>query len=121
MLQTIVAGGIWSGSRKVAAGIEGATDICPHCGQVQSDLHLWWTCPAYEETDLEPIKKTQNKVIRAIRHHDDWPRYWLRGIGLSIYTNHPQPAHESSYNIGDIAPVESVSYTHLTLPTNREV
>ena len=27
LLQTIVAGGIWSGSRKVAAGIEGATDI----------------------------------------------------------------------------------------------
>ena len=27
LLQTIVAGGIWSGARKVAAGIEGATDV----------------------------------------------------------------------------------------------
>ena len=106
LLQTIVAGGIWSGARKVAAGIEGATDVCPHCGQTQTDLHLWWTCPAYEDTDLEPIKKTQNKVVRAIRHHDDWPCYWLRGIGLSIYTNHPQPAIETSYNIGGVEPAE---------------
>ena len=43
LLQTIVAGGIWSGSRKVRAGLVGATDRCPHCGEEHTDLHMYWT------------------------------------------------------------------------------
>ena len=57
------------------------------------------------------IIKTQHIVPRVVRYHEDYLCYWLRGIGLSTVTDHPNPAMETSYNIGgrDPAPAFDTS------------
>ena len=45
-------------------------------------------------------------VQRAVRYHEEYPCYWLRGLGLSTVTNHPVPAVETSFNIRGVEPAQ---------------
>ena len=60
LLHTVVAGGIWSGTRKAQANMRDANSLCPHCGEEQTDLHMIWTCSAYAESEHDDLKNSQN-------------------------------------------------------------
>ena len=105
LLITILAGGIWSGTRKAQANLPDATDKCPHCGQVQTDLHMFWTCPKLVESDNPSIISTQYLVPKATQHGEEVPCLWYRGLVPKMWTTPSSPPSESVHNICGVDPL----------------
>ena len=105
LLITILAGGIWSGTRKAQANLPDATDKCPHCGQVQTDLHMFWTCPKLAESINPSIMNTQYLVPKATQHGEEVPCLWYRGLVPKMWTTPSTPASDSVHNICGVDPL----------------
>ena len=60
--------------------------VCNRCfGEIESCLHVFWTCPCNAHLNDELIRDTQHLIPKAIEGSKDEPCLWLRGFLRSKY------------------------------------
>ena len=64
-----------------------------------------------------PLDRFQASISKSRRNGAQKWRFWGRGLNVKLWFRNPQKAHPCA----EPRRLTSVSYTHLTLPTNREV
>ncbi len=58
-----------------------ASGQCPLCGQKDiGDIHILWTCPAHDQSEVPPISELQNLLATAVQGILSMPCFWLRRL-----------------------------------------
>ena len=78
-LETIQAAASWPNAR-VHEIHPHISPLCPHCQQIDTPLHSFWTCPRHANSDLEDVTESQHLVNKASDEYNTWPCLWLRGL-----------------------------------------
>ena len=95
-LETIQCAATWPNA-KVSSIHPEVHPRCCFCGELDDDLHAYWTCPRHEQSVEEDITNSQSLIQLAITEAATWPVFWFRGIVPSeavslppdyVYHNH---------------------------------
>lgn len=92
-LYAILSGGIWTESRKFAAGLV-SSPACPHCGaECQDDFHLFWGCDTVWRSQDREIAKGDFLFGEADRGQVSDACFWLRGLVPKAWTHREETDH----------------------------
>eukprot|EP00972_Heterocapsa_arctica_P058569 8638397-Heterocapsa_arctica.AAC.1 len=94
MARCVAAGGFWGESRIFLAGYR-PDPICRRCfADDDSDLHMFWLCPANDLLDDPAVTFTQTLIPEAIANSEEYACFWFRGLIPCPWIQLPRPEDE---------------------------
>ena len=95
-LECFLTGAMWPKARICQYGVGAA---CPHCGQMQSLLHLLWSCPHTRQLKHKYISAT-NELVAVAEQDPERLCFWTRGlIPLALIKIFPSDVPLDAYRL----------------------
>ena len=87
VLETMIAARSWPLARASECYPE-VPSTCVRCGSApETDLHVFWQCPANKNIDDACVKDTQVLIKQAEAGSVEFPCFWLRGMVPASFTH----------------------------------